>query len=190
MSDEQTIRGQTTMTWADQARIMGRLIVRYLLIFIVLMTIALFMVWAATSSDRQWLLLRHQPLAALSDFAAQVWPILLGGFVLVLLLLIGAYARAFYRLPVRSRRLSYEVTSTSLVTRDDADFALTVPWSMVVRVRNSEYVMRIKLPAGIWRTVFWRAFAPDDRAQVLRWAQQTPQRAAATSAAAQPADKP
>ena len=65
----------------------------------------------------------------------------------------------------------YEVTRDRLAMRDAANFALTVLWSGIIRVRNSEYAMRLRLATGGWRTVFWRAVAPADREQVMRWAQ-------------------
>jgi hypothetical protein len=183
MSEGSVIRGQTIMTWADQARCSVRPVIRSIIIFAIGMTGALLIVWAIHSSDEEWLMLRHEPLHALGAFGRDVWKIFLACFLLLLVLLTCAYVRAFYRLPQPSRQIAYEATKDCLVTSDAADFALTVPWSSVIRVRNSGYIMRMKLAAGIWRFLFWRAFAPEDRDQVLRWARQTGKDLAGRSAA-------
>jgi hypothetical protein len=171
MDEQRTIYGQTTMTWSDQARSLVRPVVRAMAIFSVAMIVVILVVWAITCQDYEWLLLRHAPLRTLARVAAEAWPFFLIPFVVMLAGVIGSCARAFHRLPHANRRLTYEVTKDRLVTRDAASFALTVPWSAVIRVRNSEHVMRLRLAAGGWRTVFWRAFAPADRDQIARWAQ-------------------
>jgi hypothetical protein len=170
MDEQRTIYGQTTMTWGDQARSLVRPIVRAMAIFSVAMIAGILIVWAITCSDKEWLLLRHAPLRALALVAADAWPFFLIAFAVMLIAVTGCLAWAFHRLPHANRRLAYEVTKDRLITRDAANFALTVPWSAIIRVRNSERVMRLRLAAGGWRTVFWRAFAPADREQIARWA--------------------
>jgi hypothetical protein len=171
MSEDKTIRGETTMTWSDQARLSARTIIRFMLIFSVVEAVVFFVIWAMSSSDREWLRLRHDPLSALGLFAKDAWPIFVSCFVLLLMLLIGLFSWCFHRLPDANRRISYEASEDSLVTRDAANFALTVPWSMVIRVRNNDQLLHMQLAPGGWRTVFWRAFAPEDREPILRWAQ-------------------
>lgn len=170
MSGERTIRGETVMRWEDQARYALRPILRAMAVFSVAMAAVLLLVWSTTSSDDDWLLLRHAPLAALMLVARDSWPFFTSGFALVLVLVLATQFWSFYRLADVNRRLSYEVTAQGITTRDAADFALSVPWSSVVEVRNSDHVMRVRLAAGGWRTVFWRAFAPEDRDQILSWA--------------------
>ncbi|MBR0717546.1 hypothetical protein [Bradyrhizobium liaoningense] len=172
MNDERTISGQTTMIWQDQARSVVRPIVRVMIMFSVGMSAALFLVWATSCSDDDWLLLRREPLAALVLAACDAWPFFAGCFVLVLVMLVGWYARGFSRVPEANRRIHYEATRHGLTTRDAANFALTVPWTSVVRVYNSDHTMQMVLVAGASRLVFWRAFAAEDRAQVLNWARQ------------------
>jgi hypothetical protein len=171
MNDDKTIFGETTMTWGDQARLSIRPLARGMAIFIVLAIVAFLITWAIAVSDGEWLLLRHDPIDALGGFVHDVWPVLLTCVLVMLILMTGLYARAFYRFPDANRRIIYEATKDHLTTRDAANFAFTMPWSMVVRVRNSGATMRMQLSAGIWRTVFLRAFAPEDREQILRWAQ-------------------
>lgn len=170
MSEERTIRGETVMRWEDQARYALRPILRAMVIFTGAMSAVLLLVWSINSTDDDWLLLRHAPLSALVLVAGGGWPFFASGFVLVLALMIVTRLWSFYRLPDVNRRLSYEATQHGIVTRDSADFALSVPWSSVVEVRNSNHMMRVRLAAGGWRTVLWRAFAPEDRDQVLSWA--------------------
>jgi hypothetical protein len=173
MSAEKTIHGETMLTWRDQARLAARSVVRYMLIFTVAATFVVLVVWATNLSDEEWLLLRHDPLSMLRDAAQDVGPVLAAGVAVMLALLVSFYARAFYRFPHPNRRISYQATKDRLVTRDVAGFALTVPWSNVIRVHNGKHVLRMRHAAGGWRTVFWRAFAPEDREQILRWAEQT-----------------
>jgi hypothetical protein len=170
MDEQRTIYGQTTMTWGDQARSLVRPVVRAMAIFSVVMVVVILAVWAVTSSDHEWLLLRHAPLHALTHIAGGASPAFLIAFAVMLAGVTGSCAWAFHRLPDANRRLAYEVTRERLVTRDAANFALTVPWSAIIRVRNGEQTMRLRLATGGWRTVFWRAFVPADREQIMRWA--------------------
>jgi hypothetical protein len=170
MDEQRTIYGQTTMTWGDQARSLVPPVVRGMVIFSVLMIVGILIVWAIKCSDREWLLLHHAPFRALALVAADAWPFFLIAFVVMLAGVTGSCALAFHRLPYANRRLAYEVTRDRLITRDAANFALIVPWSATIRVRDGEHTMRLRLAAGGWRTVFWRAFAPADREQIMRWA--------------------
>jgi hypothetical protein len=151
-------------------------------IFIVLAVVVFMVIRAIASSDREWLLLHHDPLAALGAFARDVWPVLLTYTLGMLLLMIGLYARAFYRFPHPNRRISYEASKDGITTRDAANFALAVPWSNVIRVQNSRQMMRMQLATGGWRSVIWRGFALEDREQILRWAQQKPNMSASPEA--------
>jgi len=65
MSEDRTIRGETTMTWGDQARLSMRPVVRSMLVVSLAMAVTILLVWAITSSDSAWLLLRHEPFEAL-----------------------------------------------------------------------------------------------------------------------------
>lgn len=171
MSVERAIHGEITLTWGDRARLSARPVVRYMLIFTVAATLVVLVVWATNLSDEEWLLLRHDPLSMLRNAAQDVGSVLAAGVAVMLALIVSFYARAFYRFPHPNRRISYEATKDRLVTRDAAGFALTVPWSNIVRVRNDKHMMRMQLASGGWRAVIWRAFAPEDREQILRWAQ-------------------
>jgi hypothetical protein len=166
MSEERTIVGGFTMTWADQARCAMWPVIRAVVAYTVLLVVVLLVVWAMVSSDRGRLL----PLSVLIGGVREAWPFFAGPFALVVVGLPGWYAWAFHRLSHCNRQLSYEATRDALTTRDAANFAFTVPWSSVIRVRNTEQVMRIRLASGGWRMIFWRAFTPEDREQVLNWA--------------------
>lgn len=180
MSEQRTIRGQTVMRWEDQARSALRPIVRYMILFSLAMIAALVLVWSITSSDEDWLLLRHEPRAAFALILRDSWPFFASGVALVLALLVAVHGWSFHHLPEPSRLLSYEANRDGIVTRDAADFALSVPWSSVVSVRSNDYMMRMRLAAGGSRVVFWRAFAPEDREQVLSWARRAATQAPAT----------
>lgn len=40
----------------------------------------------------------------------------------------------------------------------------------IVRTHNPERALHIQLAARAWRYLLWRALAPKDREQILRWA--------------------
>jgi hypothetical protein len=174
MSEDGTIRGETTLTWGDHARLSMKPLAKGMTIFIVLAIVVFMVIRATALSDREWLLLLHDPLAALGAFARDIWPVLLTCVLAMLILMAGLYARAFHGFPHPNRRLSYEATRHGITTRDAADFALAVPWSNVTRAQKREHTILMQLATGGWRIIFLRAFAPEDREQILRWAQRKP----------------
>jgi len=170
MSDDLIIRGQATLTWGDQFRFVMRKLVQVLWKYAVAMIVLFGLIWALTLPDEQWLALRAYPLASLGDFVADAWPFYLGTFAALIVVMIATSYVAFRRLPDVNRKLSYEVDAKGILTKDAADFALMVPWSSIVRTRNTSRFLYLKTVPGAWRYLLWRAFAPADREQILRWA--------------------
>lgn len=170
MSDDVTIRGQATLEWGDQLRFLTRRLSMPLLKLAAVITPVFGTIWAVTLPDEEWLDLRVHPLASLGDFVADAWPFYLGTSALLILLTIGQSFFAFRRFPQANRRLSYEVDAKGILTKDAADFALTVPWSSIVHTRNTSHYLHMKTLPGARRYLLWRAFAPADRGQILRWA--------------------
>jgi hypothetical protein len=170
MSDDITIRGQATLEWGDQLRFLARRLTMPLLKLAAVITPVFGTIWAVTLSDEEWLDLRVHPLASLADFVTDAWPFYLGTFALLILLTIGQSYFAFRRFPQANRRLSYEVDAKGILTKDGADFALMVPWSSIVHTRNTSRYLYMKTVPGARRHLLWRAFAPADRDQILRWA--------------------
>jgi hypothetical protein len=127
-------------------------------------------IWAIMLPDDRWLALRSEPLQSLFDFLADVWPIYLGVGVALVVLMIGRFCYGFTRFPHVNRQLSYEVTATGVTTRDAANFALTVPWASIIRTRNTDRALHIQMVTRAWRYLLWRAFTPEEREQILRWA--------------------
>jgi hypothetical protein len=170
MSDDITIRGQAVLIWGDQFRFVLRKLVQIVWIYAAVMTLVFGSIWALTLPDKQWLALRVTPLASLRDFVADAWPFYLGTLVALIVIMIAVSYVAFRRLPDINRKLSYEIDAKGVLTKDAADFALMVPWSSIVRTRNTSRFLYLKTAPGAWRYLLWRAFAPADRAQILRWA--------------------
>ncbi len=170
MADDITIRGQVTLEWGDQFRFVMRKLISLLWKCAAAMAVLFGMIWALTLPDGQWLALRAHPLAALGDFAADVWPFYLGTLSALVIVMLGSSFAAFRRYPDVNRKLSFEVDAKGILTKDAADFALMVPWSSIVRTRNTSRILYMKTVPGAWRYLLWRAFAPEDRDQILRWA--------------------
>jgi uncharacterized membrane protein (DUF485 family) len=170
MSDDIIIRGQATLTWSDQFRFVMRKLVQVLWKYAVAMIVLFGLIWALTLPDEQWLALRATPLASLRDFVADAWPFYFGTFAALIVVTIATSYVAFRRLPDVNRKLSYEIDAKGILTKDAADFALMVPWSSIVRTRNTQRFLYLKTVPGAWRYLLWRAFAPADREQILRWA--------------------
>jgi hypothetical protein len=181
MPDDTTvIHGHATLEWGDQISFVVR---PYTKAFLKYMAIALplyFAIWAFTQSDDGWIALRYEPLGSFYSFLADVWPIYLGVGVALIAVMVGRFCYVFARFPHVNRQLSYDVTAEGVTTRDAANFALTVPWSSIIRTRNTKRALHIQMVTRAWRYVLWRAFTPDEREQILRWA--TRQGGVATSA--------
>jgi hypothetical protein len=170
MSDDITIRGQATLEWGDQLRFLTRKLGKLLWIYAAVMPVVLGLIWALTLPDDQWLALRVYPLASLVDFVADAWPFFLGTLVALIVVMVGSAYVGFRRFPDANRKLSYEVSAKGILTKDAANFALMVPWASIVRTRNTPRFLYLKTVPGAWRYVLWRAFAPEDRDRILRWA--------------------
>ena len=170
MSDDVTIRGQATLEWGDQFRFVTRKLTSVLWKYVIAMIVMFGMIWALTLPDEQWLALRVYPLASLVDFAADAWPFFLGPLLALIVLIVGSAYVAFRRFPDANRKLSYKASPKGILTKDAADFALMVPWTSIVRTRNTPRFLYLKTVPGAWRYLLWRAFAPEDRDQILRWA--------------------
>jgi hypothetical protein len=170
MTDDLIIKGQATLEWGDQLRFLLRRLRISLVMLAVVMTPVFGTIWAMDLSGQEWLELRAKPLAAFGDFLADAWLFYVFTFALLILVTIGHAFFAFRRFPRVNRQLAYEVDAKGILTRDAADFALTVPWSSIMRTRNTSRVLYLKTAPGAWRYLLWRAFAPADRAQILRWA--------------------
>jgi hypothetical protein len=170
MPDDITIRGQATLEWGDQLRHVLRKLGKLLWLYAAIMPVVLSSIWALTLPDEQWLALRVYPLASLVDFVADAWPFFLGPLVALIVLIVGSGYVAFRRFPDANRKLSYEVSAKGILTKDAADFALMVPWTSIMRTRNTPRMLYLKTVPGAWRYLLWRAFAPQDRDQILRWA--------------------
>ena len=166
----QIIRGQVTLEWGDQVRFLARPYAKALSKYAAIMAAVFGGVWASTVSDEDWLRLRTEPLVSLGHFVIDAWPFYLGTFVLLALVMIGHAALSFRRYPQINRQLSYEATAAGLTTRDAGDFVLTMPWASIVRTRNTRHALHLQFATRAWRHVLWRAFAPADRDQILRWA--------------------
>jgi hypothetical protein len=163
MSDDIVIRGQAELTWGDQFRFVLRKLVPVLWIYVVAMTVMFGLIWALTLPDDQWLALRTYPLASLVDFAADVSPFYLGTLAALIAAMIGGSYVVFRRLPDVNRKLSYEVDAKGILTKDAADFALMVPWSSIVRTRNTSRVLYLKTVPGAWLPVVARFRAGGSR---------------------------
>jgi hypothetical protein len=171
MSEETpVIRGQATIDWRDQARYLVRPYAKALAMYAAIMVLVFGAIWVFTLSDTGWIATRSEPLGALFLFIADVWPFYLGTFVVLALVMAGHGAVVFYRYPQVNRQLSFEVTAAELRTRDASDVVLAVPWTSVVRTRNTRHALYLQIVTRAWRYVPWRAFAPEDRDQILRWA--------------------
>jgi hypothetical protein len=171
MPDDTTvIHGHATLEWGDQIRFVAW---PYAKSWLKLMAVALPLygaIWAITLSDERWLALRSEPLRSFFDFVADVWPVYLGVGVALVILMVGRFCYGFARFPQVNRQLSYEVTANGVMTRDAADFALMVPWGSIIHTRNTGRALHIQMVTRAWRYLLWRAFTPEERDQILRWA--------------------
>ena len=86
----------------------------------------------------------------------------------------AALARAFHRLPDVNRRLFYEADAKAITVRDAANFAATIPWDAVIRVRASKRLIKLQLTTRTWRYVLKRAFREEDRARLMQLARREP----------------
>jgi hypothetical protein len=166
MSEAEIMRGQTTLTFLDHVRGWGRLIAKMTLISAALLAVALFLTWAAYLHDADWLRLREAPLAGLRDFALDAGPFFAGTLAAVDLVILAAIFGAFVKMPQANRTIFYEIDDEAIVTRDAADFALTIPWRSVVAARESKQLLFLTLSSGALRFIPWRAFAPQERARL------------------------
>jgi len=171
MAEDITIRGQATLEWGDQIRFLARPLARVLLGLATFMVVGLGAVWALTLPDDQWLALRVHPLMSLERFVADIWPFYLGLFAFAVLVLVGRPFVTFLRFPNANHQLTYEVNANGILTRDAADFSIRVPWASILRTRNTARILYLHTSARRPRALLWRAFAPEDRDQILRWAQ-------------------
>jgi hypothetical protein len=178
----QIIRGQVTLEWGDQVRFLARPYAKALSKYAAIMAVVFGGVWASTLPDEDWVRLRSEPLASLGHFVADAWPFYLGTFAVLALVMAGHSALSFHRYPHINRQLSYEATPAGLTTRDAADFALSVPWASVIRTRNTRRILHLQTVTRAWRHVLWRAFSPEDREQILRWATRAQTKAAPPAA--------
>jgi hypothetical protein len=170
MPDDTIIRGHVTLEWGDQVRFLARPYAKALSKYAAIMVPVFGAAWASTLPDDDWLRLRSEPLASFGHFVADTWPFYLGTFaVLALVMAVHSFV-SFRRYPDSNRQLSYEANAAGLTTRDAADFVLTVPWVSVIRTRNTRRVLHLQIVTRVWRPVLWRAFAPQDRDQILHWA--------------------
>jgi hypothetical protein len=165
-----TIRGQATLEWGDQLRFLVRPYAKALLKYGAIMVAVFAAVWASTLSDQDWLGLRSEPLHSLGLFVADAWPFYVGTFGVLAVVMAGHSCLAFHRYPHINRQLAYEVNAAGLVTRDAAGFVLTMPWTSIIRTRNTPRALHLQTVTRAWRYLLWRAFAPEDRDQILRWA--------------------
>jgi hypothetical protein len=170
MPDDIVIRGHARLEWSDQLRFVLRKLGPMLWKCAVVITVMFAVIWALTLPDEEWLALRVFPLASLGDFVADAWPFFVATLVALVVLTIGSSYLAFRRFPDANLQISYEADVRGLLTRDAADFALMVPWSSITRARNTGRILYLKTVPGAWRYLLWRAFAPADRDQILRWA--------------------
>jgi len=168
--DTAIIRGSATLEWSDQFRFLMRPFAKALARFGAIMALVFVAVWASTLSDQDWLDLRSAPLRSLGLFVADVWPFYAGTFGALVVVMAGHSCLAFLRFPHFNRQLSYEVNAAGVVTRDAAGFALTIPWASIIRTRDTRHALHLQMATRAWRYVLWRAFAPEDRDQILRWA--------------------
>ena len=171
MAEDITIRGQATLEWGDQIRFLVRPLARLLSGLAAFMVVAFGAVWALTLPDNQWLTLRAHPLMLLERFVADIWPFYLGLFAFAVLVLLGRPLVSFRLFPHANRQLTYEVNANGILTRDAADFSSRVPWASILRMRNTSRILFLQTSARRPRALLWRAFAPEDRDQILRWAQ-------------------
>ncbi len=168
--DTMTIHGQATLEWGDQVRFMVRPHAKALLRSAAIMVPLFGAIWASTLPDEDWVALRSAPLLSLGRFLADAWPFYFGTLAVLVVVMAGWSLFSFHRFPHLNRQLSYEVTATGVTTRDAANFALTVPWASIIRTRNTPRALHIQTVTRVWRYLLWRAFAPEDRDQILRWA--------------------
>jgi hypothetical protein len=164
------IRGHATIGWRDQARYLARPYGKALAKYAAIMVVMFGAIWAFTLPDDAWIALRSEPLASLGRCIADIWPFYCGTFAVLALVMAGHSALAFRRYPQVNRQMSYEVTASGLITRDAAAVALTVPWTSVIRTRNTRQALYLQNTARGWHYLPWRAFAPEDRDRILRWA--------------------
>ena len=174
MTEPATIRGEATLGYADYFATQANKIVKFCVTVIALSALVYWIAWAASSSDEEWFLVRHDPLAALADFAGDVWKIWVASSLVICLIPIASLARGFHHFPDVNRRLSYEADDDGLTIRDAANFKLTVPWSAVIRVRVSKRLLKMQLTTRTWRYVLWRAFRDEDRQRLMRLAERAP----------------
>jgi len=175
MTDDTTIiRGNATLEWSDQLRLLVRPFAKALVKYGAIMVLVFAAVWAGTLPDQDWLGLRSAPLRSLGLFVADAWPFYAGTFGVLAAVMAGHSCLAFHRFPHINRQLSYEVNAAGVVTRDAAGFTLTIPWASIIRTRNTRHALHLQTVTRAWRYVLWRAFAPEDRGQILRWATRQP----------------
>ena len=171
MSDDTiTIRGQATLALSDQLRFAETTYAKTFLIGMALVVPLFGAIWAFTLSDADWIGLRTAPLHSLGHFVADIWPFYLAMAAWLVLATVGRTWWSFVRFPHVNRQLSFEVTAAGVMTRDAANFSLMVPWASIIRTRNTDHALYIQLVSRTWRYLLWRAFAPEDRDQILRWA--------------------
>jgi hypothetical protein len=174
MTERVTIRGEATLGYVDYFATQADKIIKFCVTAIMLSALVYAIAWAASSSDEEWFLLRHDPLSALAAFAGDVWKIWVVTGAVICLIPIASLARGFHHFPDVNRRLSYEADDNGLTIRDAANFALTIPWSAVIRVRFSKRLLKMQLTTRAWRYVLWRAFRDEDRERLMRLAERAP----------------
>ena len=148
-ADEITIRGQATLEWGDQIRFLARPLVRVVGKLAAFMAVGFGAVWALTFPGNEWLALRAHPLMSLGRFVVDIWPFYLGGLAFTVLILVGRVVVTFLRFPQANRQLTYEVNANGILTRDAADFSSRVPWTSILRMRNTPRILFLQTSARL-----------------------------------------
>lgn len=171
-ASEKFVRGETTLTYADNLRGLRPMLIWLHTATAALLTVMLLGIRAWFMTEDDWSNARNAPLAEAAAAFSELAPIVVGALAFMFFGGLVWNWLAFRRLPKKNLDIAIEADDTRIVTRDAAQFEFVLPWSSVIRTRNSEKALFLKLDTGAWRFVPWRAFASDeDRAQILRWAE-------------------
>jgi hypothetical protein len=170
MADAEKISGGITLIWRDQLAFLAVSIPKFMTIVFVAVICLFFVLWFNDLPNGQRQQFHAEPLQGVWLFAKELGGVIASFLLAALLTILGLSWVGFRRLPAANRVLSYEADAHALATRDSADVALTIPWSMVKEVRSTKRLMLMKLHSGSWRYVPWRAFTEESRGPLLHLA--------------------
>jgi hypothetical protein len=165
--------GQTDLTIGDTLAFTFSRLRRLLLFYALCSVVFAGLFWLLGSSRQNLAYFQSDPLAAIKEFAADMYPIVLGYFGAFLATTAFCSWLSFRRTPVANRQLTYRVDHLALKTSDASGAELTMPWSLVRQTLVTKQLLLMQLTTRGWRFVPLRAFTADDQQRLIEIAGQS-----------------